>query len=268
MVSSLVGKVMWLGRATIFLVGLAVILALVLGVASRALGADGKPFLLGTINKATKVSTLIKGGVGPALELRVSSSNDPPLRVNSTAKVDNLNADLLDGKDVSALASTDEIMPKVLASDGQWSGLDADKLDGKDSGEFLGANQKALDAAHADQATNAQNADKLDGKDSTQFGPPDIFATVLADGTLWGPASTSQAASASRTSTGVYDVRFNQSVDQVGCVHLAQALDAVAFTQTIAGPRYGGPLTEVRVRQFDHAGNPMNGAVSLVVFCK
>jgi len=224
---------------------LAVMAALTLALTSAALGADGDFFRVGKANFASSVSKLIQNGAGPALELQVGSG--PPLKVNSQVKVANLNAD---------------------------------RLDGKDSGEFLGANQKALDAAHADQAdqatsansatnaTNAQNADKLDGKDSAQFGPPDIFATVLADGTLWGPASTSQAVSANRSSTGVYNVGFNQSVDQVGCVHLAQALDAVAFTQTIAGPRYGGPLTEVRVRQFDHAGNPMNGAVSLVVFCK
>jgi hypothetical protein len=35
------------GRATVFLVGLAVILAVVLGVATSALGANGNPFLLG-----------------------------------------------------------------------------------------------------------------------------------------------------------------------------------------------------------------------------
>ncbi|HET7270018.1 MAG TPA: hypothetical protein VFI90_02920 [Rubrobacter sp.] len=242
-------------RKTALVLGLAMTLALVLGITSTALAAvPGDPFHLGKVNAINALTSLVgsvnnamlkvdnnsTGTSATALDLQVEPGK-APMKVNSQTKVANLNAD---------------------------------RLDGKDSGEFLGANQKALDAAHADQATNAtnatnaQNADKLDGKDSTQFGPPDIFATVLADGTLWGPASTSQAASASRTSTGVYDVRFNQSVDQVGCVHFAQSLDTVAFTQTIAGPRYGGPPSEVRVRQFDHAGNPVNGAVSLVVFCK
>ena len=236
-------------RKTALVLGLAMMVVLVLGIASTALAAvPGDPFHLGKVNTINALTSLVgsvdnamlkvdnnsTGTSATALNLQVEPGK-APMKVNSQTKVANLNADLLDGKD---------------------------------SGEFLGANQKALDAAHADQATNAQNADKLDGKDSTQFGPPDIFATVLADGTLWGPASTSQAASASRTSTGVYDVRFNQSVDQVGCVHFAQSLDTVAFTQTIAGPRYGGPPSEVRVRQFDHAGNPVNGAVSLVVFCK
>ena len=44
MIRSVVKKVMWVGRARVFFVGLAVILALVLGVASTALGADGNFF--------------------------------------------------------------------------------------------------------------------------------------------------------------------------------------------------------------------------------
>ena len=85
MLKSLAKKVVWVGRATVSLIGLAVILALVLGVASTALGAaDGRPLLLGNPNVATKVSTLVKSGAGPALDLRVGSG--APLRVNSQAK--------------------------------------------------------------------------------------------------------------------------------------------------------------------------------------
>ena len=98
------GKIVWVGRATVFLVGLAVILALVVGVTSTALGADGRAFLLGKTNLATTVSTLVKQGTGPALSLRVDSG--PPLAVNSSGKVTNLNADTLDGKDSSELAAT------------------------------------------------------------------------------------------------------------------------------------------------------------------
>ncbi|MGH3088648.1 MAG: hypothetical protein ACRDSJ_15190 [Rubrobacteraceae bacterium] len=94
---TLIGKTMWLGRATVFLVGLAVILAAVFGAASMALAANGKPFLLGKSNVATKVSKLVKDGVGPALDLRVDSG--APLAVNSAEKVENLNADTLDGTD-------------------------------------------------------------------------------------------------------------------------------------------------------------------------
>jgi hypothetical protein len=47
MVRSVAKKVMWVGRATAFLLGLAVILALVFGAASTALGANGDFFKLG-----------------------------------------------------------------------------------------------------------------------------------------------------------------------------------------------------------------------------
>jgi hypothetical protein len=43
MVRSTIGKVMWAGRATVFLVGLAVILALLFGMATTAFGANGNP---------------------------------------------------------------------------------------------------------------------------------------------------------------------------------------------------------------------------------
>ncbi len=41
MLRSALGKVMWVGRATIFLVGLSVILALVSGIATAAVAGDG-----------------------------------------------------------------------------------------------------------------------------------------------------------------------------------------------------------------------------------
>jgi hypothetical protein len=44
MIRSTPGKVMWPGRATVFLVGLAVIPALEFGVASEVLGANGDFF--------------------------------------------------------------------------------------------------------------------------------------------------------------------------------------------------------------------------------
>jgi hypothetical protein len=91
MLRSAAGKVMWVGRATVFLVGLAVILALLFGVASTALGANGKPFLLGRTNVETAVSTLIKRGPGPALRF-VVAPGQPPMAVNSSGQVANLNA--------------------------------------------------------------------------------------------------------------------------------------------------------------------------------
>ncbi len=118
MVRSVVSKVMWVGRATVFLVGLAVIGALVFGAASAALGANGQAWILGQPNVATAITSL--GGQlgvnGPmvrltnnnadandtALDLRVQSG-EAPMRVNSDAQVANLNADQLDGVDSARL---------------------------------------------------------------------------------------------------------------------------------------------------------------------
>lgn len=95
-------KVVWVGRATVFLVGLAVILALVLGVTSMAFGANGDFFKVGRTNLASAVSVLTKSGAGPALSLNVDSG--PSLKVNSAAKVAKLNADELDGLDSTNFA--------------------------------------------------------------------------------------------------------------------------------------------------------------------
>jgi hypothetical protein len=93
--------VLWLGRATVFVAGLAVMLALVLGVASAAFGADGDFLKVGKSNFASAVSVLDKSGAGPALKLLVDSG--PPLAVNSSTKVANPNADKVDGLDASQL---------------------------------------------------------------------------------------------------------------------------------------------------------------------
>jgi hypothetical protein len=123
MLRSAASKVMWVGRATVFLVGLAVILALVLGLASVALGTTGQNFILGKANNTAEtptglVSTLAdaaksalivtnKSG-GSALDLRVGNATTPantvaPMRVNSQKVVTRLNADKLDGKNASEL---------------------------------------------------------------------------------------------------------------------------------------------------------------------
>ena len=144
MLRSAAGKVVWVGRATVFLVGLAVILALVLGAASVAMSATGQPFVLGKQNTANKVTKLIRHGAGVALSLEVQNGQ-PPMKVDSDAKVANLNSD---------------------------------QLDGKSEADFYAAGSKVADSAHADQADtaasathadNADDADLLDGLDSTQF---------------------------------------------------------------------------------------------------
>jgi hypothetical protein len=115
-------------------------------------------FRLAATNTANAVSSLV-GSVaqdamllvdnnrgGPALDLQVEPGQ-APMKVDSGAKVANLNADRLDGKSEE----------DFYAADSQVS--DSDSLDGKDSTEFLGSNEKAADA------------DKLDNVDSTEFVP-------------------------------------------------------------------------------------------------
>src|ERR687893_2635993 len=93
MVRSALGKVAWVGRTASMVFGLALVLALVLGVASMAFGANGDFFKVGKANLASAVSTLTKSGAGPALSLKVGSG--APLAVNSTTKIAKLNADRL-----------------------------------------------------------------------------------------------------------------------------------------------------------------------------
>jgi hypothetical protein len=117
MLKSATSKVMRLGRATMFMVGLAVILALVFGAASTALSATGGNFILGNANSAGAVSKLTTNIANPALQLVNNStgaaatalnltvaSGKPPLTVNAAAgKATNLNADKLDGTSSSGL---------------------------------------------------------------------------------------------------------------------------------------------------------------------
>ena len=118
MVRRVTSKVMWVGRATVFLVGLAVSLALVFGVAATALAGTGvgAPFNLGETNRVDAISRLVgavPGGslvidnnsaaaAATALDLRVEAGR-APLKVNSSTRVTRLNADLVDGLDSSEL---------------------------------------------------------------------------------------------------------------------------------------------------------------------
>ena len=163
MLRSTASKVMWVGRATVFLVGLAVILALVFGVATTALGANGQFFLLGRFNAATALTKLTGNVNGAAMQVANSNTGtndtalnlsvqagEAPMAVNSKARVANLNAAFAGRADSAASA------------DNATNAQNVDKLDNKDSSEFLGANQKAVDS------------DKLDGKGSDTYLPGDL----------------------------------------------------------------------------------------------
>lgn len=47
MLRSAIDKLMWAGKATVFMMGLALMLALIFGMASAAFGANGGNFILG-----------------------------------------------------------------------------------------------------------------------------------------------------------------------------------------------------------------------------
>ena len=120
MVRSAASRVMWVGRATVFLVGLAVILALVVGFATAALAGTGvgDTFNLGQLNTVNRISQLVgstdnamlrvdnnnAGTNATALDLRVEPGLTP-MKVNSSTQVSNLNADLVDGRSASSFVA-------------------------------------------------------------------------------------------------------------------------------------------------------------------
>jgi hypothetical protein len=116
MLRSVGSKVAWVGRTASMVFGLALVLALMFGVASMALGANGGNFILGQNNVATAITRLAgtAGVDGPMLQLinNNEGTNDTalalnvqageaPMRVNSTRKVANLNADRIDDREAS-----------------------------------------------------------------------------------------------------------------------------------------------------------------------
>lgn len=118
MFRSTVRKVMWVGRATVFLVGLAMIVAVVLGVATAALAGTGvgATFNLGSLNTVDQISRLVGSTDNPMLRVANNSTGthataldlkvDPghaPMRVDSSTQVANLNADKVDGQEAETL---------------------------------------------------------------------------------------------------------------------------------------------------------------------
>jgi hypothetical protein len=118
MIKRIFEKVLLVGRVTTYLVGLAVILAFSVGVTTTALAGTGvgAVFNLGQINTVGAVSTLAGSVAGPSLQIDNSStgkgstaldlqveSGRPPMKVDSDAKVVNLNVDEVDGKSVGEI---------------------------------------------------------------------------------------------------------------------------------------------------------------------
>lgn len=122
-------RVMRVGRTTVFLAGLAMILALAVGLASTALAGTGvgARLDLGKANAVNAVTKLMGSVAGPSLQINNDSRDSDataldlrvepgkaPLKVGSDTKVVNLNADKVDGKDSSQFAR--DGAPAVFAS--------------------------------------------------------------------------------------------------------------------------------------------------------
>jgi hypothetical protein len=125
--------VLRLGRGAATVLGLAMLLALVLGVGTTALAAaSGDPFKLGRTNTIDKISKLVGGtsaamlridnnSTGPgatALDLQVEPGK-PPMEVNSSTEVQGMNVDEVDGKSASEFLGYGETAFDARAVDGK-----------------------------------------------------------------------------------------------------------------------------------------------------
>jgi hypothetical protein len=113
-------RIWWLGRGTATVMGLAVLLALTVGLASTALAAvPGDPLKLGRLNAVNALTQLVgstddallrvdnnsAGANATALNLRVERGRAPMTVSAGAGKATNLNADKVDGKNASAFFS-------------------------------------------------------------------------------------------------------------------------------------------------------------------
>ena len=111
MLRGVASKVAWVGRTASMVFGLALVLALIVGVASMALGANGKPLLLGRNNTANAITKLTSNANESAMEVEnknggaddtalelIVQQGEPPMKVNTAEKVVNLHADYVDGQ--------------------------------------------------------------------------------------------------------------------------------------------------------------------------
>jgi hypothetical protein len=145
-IRSVATKVAWVGRTAAMVFGLALVLALMVGVGSAALAAvPGDPFKVGRTNTIDQMSTLVgsvsgtllrinNDGSGPALDLRVEPG-EAPMNVNSTIRVNSLNADQVDGQSANDFVSKDETYTVSDTEAGSGGGADETVFATCDSGD-------------------------------------------------------------------------------------------------------------------------------------
>jgi hypothetical protein len=232
MFRNVASKVMWVGRTASMVFGLALVMALLFGVATMAMGATGGNFLLGKANGATTASKLTASIAGPALTL-VNQSTDTaatalnisvasgkaPLKVNAAAgTATGLSADELDGQDSAAYqkrvngSCPDGSSIRSIAADGSASCEPDDQGDGgtahvnqlrTELGTNDGASNEAADPVSYTKVKDIpadvvdRNADKLDNLDSSALSDKMYFKAglgVIPNGTLQFLAPTVQVA--------------------------------------------------------------------------
>ena len=226
-----------IARVTTTVVGLAIMLALVLGVATTALAGTGigATFDLGKLNTVNKMSALAgsvanpmlrvdNNGSGPALKLEVQPGQ-APLTVSPGAGVapglraedaeTATDADKLDGKDSSSFASATHSHSAADINDGPGSGLDADTVDGKDSGQLKGATAYARVTVHPDAPTPVFDTNRTSGFTAVSRTSPGSYCLTPAGGV--DPATRPAVVSVDWQSTSAPEGNATASYDAFGC---------------------------------------------------
>ena len=78
---------------------------LILGIDATTYAATGDSLLLGRINQSNRATVIERTQPGPVLRLTTRSAADAPFSTNAKGRVNRLNADRVDGKNASALAT-------------------------------------------------------------------------------------------------------------------------------------------------------------------
>jgi len=218
MLRSAVSKVMWVGRATIFMVGLAVVLFLTLAMVADAADARKRVPAIkkGVLNTVSSMTTLVgsiadpilkldNNGAGPALQLE-AGAGQPPLVVNADAgTATNLSSDKLDGQDSTSFAtqaglnseantraSADTTLSNQLANHNHDAAYVNEADHTKASHDALGINADTVDGKHAADFASRAEAPGFDaqtfpgftGLSTTTTNYLSFTMTVPADGVV------------------------------------------------------------------------------------
>lgn len=102
-------------KTTFAVIGAATVL--VLAGNTVVLAATGQALLLGKSNSANNVTAVSRTTSGSVMKLQSATSSSPPLTVNGTGKVTNLNADKVDGLDSTSLLNQTRVYKKAILAD-------------------------------------------------------------------------------------------------------------------------------------------------------